>query len=186
METNHKEFLELLEPLQQTLTAYVRHLLWNKPDLEDGLQNVLTEAYRKFGDFKTGSNFKNWIFQMATFTVFNMNRRYQKLTTESAPSLQISDPVSSETLWQEEDYRKLLTNPDSVLDKMSDEVRTSLKVLNENERAVFLLRSLGELAYAEIAQTLDIPIGSVMGNLSRARTKLRNQLTQYAKEQGLL
>ena len=48
-----------------------------------------------------------------------------------------------------------------------------LKILTDNERAVLLLRAIGEMRYREIAESLDIPLGSVMGHLARARQKMR-------------
>jgi RNA polymerase sigma-70 factor (ECF subfamily) len=167
------------------LPAYIKHLLWNKADLEDALQNVLTEAYNKFDLFKAGTNFKSWIFQIATFTVFNMNRKYNK---ESNRMVKLDDETGLTAPQQTDnpDYLKLLDGSDRILEKISDEVKSSLSILNENERSVFLLRSLAALNYEEIAQTLQIPLGSVMGNLARSRLKLRDKLTVYAKENGVL
>ena len=179
-------FVELLTPLRKSLMGYVRYLLWNKNDLEDALQNVLTEAYRKFSRFEKGTNFKNWLFQVASFTVFNMNRRFEKESAKERPLFEGTEPVGIELLQNEGDYQKLLQNDMSFLEKVSDETKASLGLLSQKERSVFLLHSLGELSYAEIADTLKIPIGSVMAYLSRARVKLRQQLTRYTKEGGYL
>lgn len=179
-------FVSLLTPLRKSLIGYIRYLLWNKNDLEDALQNVLTEAYRKFGQFNKGTNFKNWLFQVASFTVFNMNRRYEKETVTERPLINAMEPIAVELLQNEEDYQKLLNNDLSFLKKVSDEAKASLNMLNQKERSVFLLHSIGELSYAEIADTLEMPIGSVMSYLSRARAKLREQLIHYAKEGGYL
>ena len=179
------QFVELLTPFKKALLGYIRYLLWNKNDIEDALQNVLTEAYRKFSQFEKGTNFKNWIFQVASFTIFNMNRRYEKKTTMERPLIEGMEPIALEPLQNEEDYQKLLNNDMSFLEKVSDKAKESLSVLNQKERSVFLLHSLGELSYAEIADTLKIPMGSVRAYLSRARAKLREQLT-HAKEGGYL
>ncbi|MBI4834067.1 MAG: sigma-70 family RNA polymerase sigma factor [Planctomycetes bacterium] len=185
MDSKQAHFLELLAPLKQPLSGYVKHLLWKRDDMEDALQNVLTEAYEKLAHFKEGTDFKSWIFQIATFTVFNMNRKYNK---ESNRMVKLDDETCLTAPQQTDnpDYLKLLEGSDRILEKISDEVKTSLSVLNDNERSVFLLRSLAGLDYAQIAQTLEIPIGSVMGNLARSRIKLRSKLLNYAKEQGVL
>ena len=186
MKAQMDEFLELLTPLKKDLMGYIRYLLWNKNDLEDGLRNTLTEAYRRFNQFEKGTNYKSWIFQVASFTIFNMNRRYEKEMARERTLTDANEPTAYESLQGNEDYQKLLQNDMSFLEKVTDKVKTSLNLLNQKERSVFLLHALGELSYAEIAQTLQIPMGSVMAYLSRARSKLRNQLTHYAKEGGYL
>jgi len=185
MNTKPEKFLKLLTPLRASLLAYVKHLLWNKNDLEDALQNVLTEAYKKFGQFAVGTNFKSWIFQIATFTLFNMNRKYQK-EIDSRVRLSVGFDCLAPEQRNNPDYEKLLVGNDFILEKISDEVKSSLSVLNEQERSVFLLRSLAELNYEEIARILQMPAGSVMSNLARSRIKLRNELTSYIKDNEIL
>ena len=63
--------------------------------------------------------------------------------------------------------------------------RTALERLAPLERAVLLLRGVGEFSYKEIHELLAIPVGSVIGYLSRARKRLRIMLAEYAKERGL-
>ena len=83
-------------------------------------------------------------------------------------------------------YRKFLQQSEFLLEKMTAEIKEAILGLNQTERSVFLLRSVGEFSYEEIAGILSIPVGSVMGNLSRARGKLRDKLLTYAKENGCL
>ena len=61
-----------------------------------------------------------------------------------------------------------------------------LKTLTDTERSVLLLRAIGDLRYREISEALGIPLGSVMGNLSRARHKMRSLLAHSAKRTNLL
>jgi len=185
MDTKPEQFLELLAPLKPSLLAYIKHLLWNKNDLEDALQNVLTEAYNKFGQFTAGTNFKSWVFQIATFMLFNMNRKYHK-EIDSRVRLSAGMDCPAPAQRDNPDYIKLLSGNDHILEKISDEVKDSLSILNEQERSVFLLRSLAELNYDEIARVLKMPAGSVMSNLARSRMKLRNELAGYIKEHEIL
>lgn len=176
-----KRFTELLSPYQSGLVAYIRHLLWQKQDLEDALQSVLLQTCRKFDKFRVDTNFKAWIFQIATFVVFNRNRRYKK-EMQVKSMLQPDEIADPADLWEDLDYRKLLKGSPTIMDKMSQEIKDSISVLNPNERGVFLLRSLGGLDYKEIARILAMPVGSVMGHLARARYKLREKLFAYAKQ----
>jgi RNA polymerase sigma-70 factor (ECF subfamily) len=185
MDTKPERFLELMVPLKSPLLAYIKHLLWNKNDLEDALQNVLAEAYNKFGQFTAGTNFKSWVFQIAAFTIFNMNRKYHKETNTRksiSPDIDLPAPEYASS----PEYKGLLAGNDRILEKISDEMKLSLSVLNEQERSVFLLRSLAEFNYEEIARTLQMPVGSVMSNLSRSRAKLRSELAGYLKEGGAI
>ena len=61
-------------------------------------------------------------------------------------------------------------------DALDEDILRALQALNEAERAVLLLRAIGDLRYREISECLDIPLGSVMGNLFRARQKMRGAL----------
>ncbi len=72
-----------------------------------------------------------------------------------------------------------------LLDHLDDTLTAALEKLPTPERAVLLLRAIGEFSYYEIHGLLSIPVGSVMGYLSRARKKLRVSLAAYAAERGL-
>ena len=61
-----------------------------------------------------------------------------------------------------------------------------LRTLTDTERAVLLLRAIGDLSYLEISESLEIPLGSVMGNLSRARQKMRAYITRSTRGANLL
>lgn len=85
----------------------------------------------------------------------------------------------------EEVFAELLHHPDEVPENLDGPLAEALGQLPALERAVLLLRAVGEFSYREIHQLLSIPPGSVMGYLSRARRKLRRSLADYAARQGL-
>ena len=68
------------------------------------------------------------------------------------------------------------TSWDSLVDALDEELVIALQTLNGSERAVLLMRAIGDLHYREISECLGIPLGSVMGNLSRARQKMRDAI----------
>lgn len=171
-------FLRHLEAVREPLTAYVRSLLWNSSDLADALQSTLLTAFEKFCAFEEGTNFRAWVFQIATHTVFNLNRKH-------APR-DVPPPDLAESLEHEVAYDQLLKDPDVVLTHVDDEIRRAVRELTEPERAALLLVSVGGVSCREAASILDMPIGSVMGYLGRARVKLRSHLAMYARDRGLL
>lgn len=181
----HEAFLAHLEEVHLQLLAYCRHGLYGRDNLADVIQTVLTTAYEKYNDFRHGTNFHAWIFRIATNVVYNVNRSDQR---EADRIIDVDceelDVVSE--LQREYAYDELLRNPDKILDQVGDEVYDALGGLTQKERTVFLLKSICEMPCWQIAEVLQVPIGSVMGYLARARGKLRTALAAYAKESGII
>ena len=180
-----KSFMERLNSVRVPVTNYCRHLLWRRGDLEDALQEILTTAYEKYPQFEPGTSFRAWIFRIATYTVFNINRKYKRESERFVP-MESEGPEVHPFIQQELSYQEILKDPDRILAHVGEEILAALSKLSANERAVFLLRGLADLSYREIAGILDMPLGSVMGYLGRARGKLRRSLTDYACERGMI
>jgi RNA polymerase sigma-70 factor (ECF subfamily) len=83
-------------------------------------------------------------------------------------------------------YRDVLQAPDRFLEQCGDEVNRAMKKLSTVQRTCIMLRSADKFSYKEIAEILDIPVGTVMTHLSRGRAKLRKELLSYAREQGVV
>jgi len=120
------------------------------------------------------------MFKILTREAFAMNRKHARiaqhefqLEPEELAGLSCgSESPSTET-------RPL--GKDGIEAALEPSLAAGLRTLTDGERAVLLLRSIGELRYREIAETLDMPLGSVMGNLSRARQKMRALLGRAAR-----
>jgi RNA polymerase sigma-70 factor (ECF subfamily) len=175
-----REFITHAEACRSELFALCRALLWEKGDLEDAVQEVLIQALRAYPRFEAGTNFKRWFFRVATLTIYNLNRKRRPVPSLS-PEPEAERSFEAELLL-EDSYDSVLKDPDRIVSSLGEPLRRSMENLNETERAVFLLRGLGDLKYSDIAEALDIPIGSVMGNLARARTKLRKSLAEVPRE----
>jgi RNA polymerase sigma-70 factor (ECF subfamily) len=177
-------FLELLQPLQARLEGYCRRMLRKRGQVEDVLQTVVTLAFAQFDRYSDGTNFKAWIFRFATLEIFNRNRKREPITTETLPG-----DLPAEESWGlvelNDTFAAMLDNPDVVLEHFDDVVVAALEKLAPHERAVLLLRSVGEFSYNEIHELLGIPLGSVMGYLSRARQRMRLSLADYAAQRRL-
>lgn len=174
-------FLRQLEAFKGELIAYCRSLLWKKEDLEDALQEVILQAIRAYPRFQEGTRFKAWLFRVATNTLYNLNRKGRAVPpVEAALPGDAQDPEVELSL--EDAYESVLKDPERVVSALSGELRRAVRLLNDTERTVFLLRSLCDLKYQEIAEALAIPLGSVMGNLGRARAKVRKALVECSHE----
>jgi RNA polymerase sigma-70 factor (ECF subfamily) len=159
-------------------------MLRNSRLVEDVLQDAVADAFARFDSYADGTNFKAWIFRFVTLAVFNRNRKHEPIFFAEMP-----DDLAAEESWElschEDTFAAMLEDPDVILDRLDDPLAEALQKLPAPERAVLLLRAIGECSYAEIQELLAIPLGSVMGYLSRARRRLRRSLADYAAERGL-
>jgi RNA polymerase sigma-70 factor (ECF subfamily) len=177
-------FLELLRPLQQPLEIYSRRMLRTPSLVEDVLQSAVARAFIQFDRYAEGTNFRAWIFRFVTLEIFNRNRKVEPVFFgEVPPNLAVEE--TGDLLAQEDTVAAILEDPDAALEHFDDVVVEALQRLAPLERAVLLLRSIGEFSYKEIHELLAIPLGSVMGYLSRARKQLRLSLADYAAQCGL-
>jgi RNA polymerase sigma-70 factor, ECF subfamily len=183
-ERKNEAFLALLLPLQQPLEVYCRRMLRNPSDTEDVLQNAVMAAFSRFDRYAEGTNFRAWTFRFVTLEIFNRNRKRGPTLAEEFLEEVVDEspeePSEAETRWA-----MLLDNPDLLRDHFEDQVVAALDQLTAAERAVLLLRAVGEFTYHEMHEILSIPLGSVMGYLSRARQKMRKALGEYAVQHGL-
>ena len=183
MKRNYDDLLTFIQPLKSSLLAFCRQTLWKPGEVEDVLQTALTTALQAFPQFEEGTHFRAWIFKHLQHAVWNANRRSRR-APQSGFAEGLEEPSAADVFEQEWTYHELLQHPEVLYESFDDRVRKALVHLPDPERVVFLLRSIGELSYREIAGVLQIPVGTVMGELSRARAKLRESLVFYAREVG--
>src|SRR5258708_7293288 len=174
-----------LEPLQGALEAYCRRCLHDANAVRDVLQSTVANAYRDFHLYVEGTNFRAWIFRYTHLEILNCNRKHARTRHEELPA-----DLSIEDAWtmalDEPLLGLLLDDPDPLLDQCDAVVAQAVRELASLERAVLLLQAIGEFKYREIAEILQVPIGTVMSTLARSRVSLRQRLVQYGEEHGLL
>lgn len=185
MQAGHddQQFVHLLRPLRGPLERYARRMLRNPSLAEDVLQESVIAALACFDQFTPGTNFKAWMFRFVTHRVLNANQKIEAVQMKDIPAdLAIEDqwdPVESE-----ESFELLLSDPDRFVQLLDKPLARALQQLTAPERACLLLESIGGFSYREIHELLEIPTGSVMGYLSRARQRLRLLLAEFAAEHG--
>ena len=142
-----------------------RWLTRNEQDAEDAVQEACLRAYKFFNAFR-GRNARAWLLKIVRNTCYTQvrNNRPQELAT------------FDEEVHSEDDGSM---NPETLLMRGGDSqlLRRALEELPMKVREVLVLRELEELSYREIAEVSDIPQGTVMSSLSRARERLRQSLT---------
>jgi RNA polymerase sigma-70 factor, ECF subfamily len=159
------EFEDLAMPLVNSAYNLARWLLQNDNDAEDLVQETYLKAFQNFRSFHTGTNFRAWIFRILRNTF---------LTSRST----LERRMTVELNWEEE--LPLLhtdcASPESLLIQKSNiaAIRDAIEQLPFSYREVILLCDVEGLAYREIAEILEIPIGTVMSRLARARKVVRD------------
>jgi RNA polymerase sigma-70 factor (ECF subfamily) len=166
------------------LEVYCRRLIWNEHDAPDALQNAVMNAFKAFDRYHQDSNFRGWMFKILTHEVFKLNWKHGRLAQfEYQIEPEELDVLSASESTAE--YRDWLNAPDALADALDQQVLAALKTLTEAERAVLLMRGIGEFRYREIAEALEIPLGSVMGNLARARKKMQGAILRSQRRSVL-
>ena len=173
-------FLALLKPIERDLETYGRRLVWQPQDAPDAIQTAVLRAFAAFDRYHEDASFRAWMFKILTHEAFALNRKHARiarhefqLEPEELADLAVAGPAA-------EGGGQMLA-PEALNEALDQNLVAGLKTLTDNERAVLLLRAIGDLRYREIAESLEIPLGSVMGNLARARQKMRTQIARSAQ-----
>jgi RNA polymerase sigma-70 factor (ECF subfamily) len=174
-------FLSLLRPIEADLENYCRRMVFDRRDFEDALQNAVLRAFRAFDRYHDDASFRAWMFKILTNEIFAMNRKRGRIA-------EFEIAVEPEELQEFAGLDFAGEEPISwerLADALDEELLAALQSLNDSERAVLLMRAIGELRYREISECLGIPLGSVMGNLSRARQKMRDAILRARRRTSL-
>ncbi len=174
------EALGFLDALYRTALRMTR----SEADAEDLVQETYIRAFRFKDQFTPGTNLKAWLFRILTNTFINSYRRKQ-----SQPEFTELDDVDEFSLYKRMSDLKVSSasgNPETeFLNGLVDsEVKDALMELPEKFRQVVLLDVEG-FSYKEIAEMLDIPIGTVMSRLHRGRKFLQKRLLDLAQQRGI-
>ncbi len=172
-------------PLMDSLYSGALRMTRNPADADDLVQETYLRAYRGFGGFTEGTNLKAWMFRILTNTYINTYRAKQRRPDESDLD-EVEDLYLYKRLGGLEAASLGRSAEDELMDTFSEaEVKASVEALPENFRMAVLLADVEGFSYKEIAEILDIPIGTVMSRLHRGRKALQKELFEYAVTHGL-
>jgi RNA polymerase sigma-70 factor (ECF subfamily) len=169
-------FEDLALPLLPSLYNVAFWLSRNAADAEDLMQETFLKALGGFATFETGSNFKAWIFRILRNTYLTLRTGLAAKRTVAFEDELGCRNESGMALYREGDINR--ENPEMHLIRLNDgaALHAALEKLAPPLLEVILLCAVEEMKYREIATTLEIPIGTVMSRIARARAALRATL----------
>jgi RNA polymerase sigma-70 factor, ECF subfamily len=176
---------DALEYARQLYSAALR-MTRNPSDAEDLVQETYLKAYRAYDSFEEGTNLKAWLYRILTNTFINKYRSDSRRPKQS-------DLGDIEDLYM---YRRISAGDSAEASRSAEErvldglvegdIKQAVEELPENFRLPVLLADLEGFSYKEIAEILDIPIGTVMSRLHRGRKAMQKRLWEFAEQRGLL
>lgn len=176
-----EEFMALVDKHRDEFYRYALRTLWDSAMADDVFAAAVLAAFENRHKFTPGTNFRAWMYRIITNKCYVANRE----TGRAFQSLEEQGPDIA-AIEADPGYRDVLEEPDYFLEQCGDEVVKAFEKLSEAERSCLMLRAVERFSYKEIAETLEIPVGTVMTHLSRGRAKLRGDLLRYGQERGVL
>ena len=166
------KFEELAMPLFDQLYNFAHWLTQNREEAEDLVQETYAKALKGFSSFQPGTNFRAWIYRILRNTF---------LTSRTGLKASMTVPLSTDE--EETAILAPANTPETILIERSNQqlVQGAIEQLPVHLREVLLLCEVEEMSYKEIAETLSIPMGTVMSRVSRARNALRESLRRKIK-----
>ena len=161
------DVLTFLEPLYGTALRLTR----NRPDAEDLVQDTVVKALRFSDRFTPGTNLKAWLYTILHNTWRNRRRDAARDSVEV-------DSTRVDAAAQRPDGPAALDTPERILlrETLDGDLQAALDGMPEAFREAVWLRDVDEFTYAEIAEMLGVPIGTVMSRISRGRRQLFERL----------
>lgn len=168
------------DAIYEEYAPYVYNLAYrytgNKADAEDLTQEAMVRVYRFLDSFRGGS-FRSWLYRIVSNLFFTRFRKEKRLPKQSLERVMSTGETFEEALPDRSDDPAELVEQRGV----QDHVEAALKSLPDHFRTAVVLRDVEGLAYEEIANVLDVPIGTVRSRISRGRDMFRTELNRLEK-----
>ena len=158
-------FNELVRMYAQGVMNVIYRMCGNAQIAEDAAQETFIQAWLHIPAYRPQTSLRSWLYRIAVNAATDMLRKEKRILPTALEDLQLQDPqLGPEALFFQEERTAL--------------VRRAIMSLPDASRAVLVLREYEGMSYHEIAEALDIPVGTVMSRLNYARKTLRDKLEQ--------
>ncbi len=163
--------------LSDQVFRVARHLVGSREEAEDLMQETYARAFRSWRSFTPGTNLRAWLLRILTNLNIDRGRRVQR-----TPQMTSIDEKGDYYLYDKLEEREgKPLDEEKVIERLSqDSIVDALAHVPHDFRDVLVLVDIGDFSYADAAQILDIPIGTVMSRLHRARRILKGELAEEA------
>jgi RNA polymerase sigma-70 factor (ECF subfamily) len=167
--------------LSDQVYRVARHLASSREDADELMQETYARAFRSWRSFQPGTNMRAWLLRILTNLNIDRGRRQQR-APQTQP-LEANDYYLYDRLAAENEDG--VSDEDRVVERLSqDDIVSALSAVPHDFRDVIVLVDLGDFSYADAAQILDIPVGTVMSRLHRGRRILKRELAESALEEA--
>lgn len=172
-------FGQLVERYQHRLYRGLLHVLGSADEAQETAQEAFVHAFEKLGSYKGQAAFYSWLFRIALNASISARRKSRRMS------------ASVESRREENGVEPLDENPSaepSYAMDVSDRqrlVRQALAELSEEFRTALVLKEMDGMSYEEIAEVVDVPLGTVRSRIHRARLELRSKLSMLLKPEFL-
>ena len=178
------KFAEQAMVYMDQLYSAARRMTRNAADAEDLVQETYLRAYRGFGNFQEGTNLRAWLFRILTNAFINSYRSKQR-KPKSVDLAGVEDLYLHQRLGGDTKAALGASAEDVLMATITEsEIVDALESLPEEYRIAVLLADVEGFAYKEIAEILDVPMGTVMSRLHRGRKTLQKRLLEFGKTRG--
>ena len=175
-ERDRAHFEEEALELSDQVYRVARHLAGSREDADDLVQETYARAFRSWRQYQPGTNLRAWLLRILTNLNIDRGRRLQR--TPGLEPLEEGDYFLYNRL---EESTPDASDEERVVERLSqDSVVSALSAVPHDFRDVVVLVDIGDFSYAEAAQILDIPIGTVMSRLHRGRRILKKAMAESA------
>jgi RNA polymerase sigma-70 factor (ECF subfamily) len=183
---DQRRFSELALEFMPSLYSAALRMTRNPADAEDLVQETYLRAYRGFATFTEGTNLRAWLYRILTNTYINSYRARQRRPEETDLD-EVEDLYLYRRLGALEEALASRSAEEELMDLFTDEqVKTAMEALPDQFRMAVYLADVEGFSYKEIADILEVPIGTVMSRLHRGRKSMQKQLYEFAVQRGLV
>jgi len=170
----------LIDRFERPVFNLVSRLMDDSADVPDVVQEVFLKVFRNIDSFRGGSSLKTWVYRIAVNESRNHRRWFGRHKKQEVAIEPRNDEAECQQEWLSDPGMSPL---DLAIDHEQDAlVETALSEINPHFRAVLVLREIEELSYDEIADILEISLGTVKSRIVRGREALRQRLVEYLKQ----
>lgn len=166
-------FADLMGRYEHRLFNYLKRMTKNAADAEDIYQDAFLKVFRSAGRFRPDGKFRPWLYQIATNSCMDLMR---KRTRRKETSLDAGGP-DGDTPMTVEDLKPSPAAQSEQRERQAA-LADAVAALPEKQRAVFLMARYEGLPYAEIAEALDVPVGTIKSRMNTAVNALMQQLKE--------